>query len=346
MVDHFCCRGAGRGRAAPAAGDVGGVRRAVRPPPGRRRDRRPTAQSTGPNASSGSPTAIDDGEVVELHAGGGTAATRRPFVLVHGLASNARLWDGVAARTRGRRPPGAWPSTSGATAGPRSPTDGYEPVRHRHRRPPHAHRGHRLRPAGGRRPVVGRQRRDRVRRPLPRVSPRRRLRRRRHHRARRPVPRLGHVRRRAAAAAARRHPARRHRSDDPRLAPRLARVGHRRARWPASRSATTPPSPLADARAAPARAPRAVGAPTRPSGFPRSATRCCSSPRAGCRAERRPQARARRDAEPATVRVEWMDGDHDLHAQHPVQSRRPPPYPDADATTADHHGIGRDRARR
>lgn len=40
------------------------------------------------------------GEVVELHCrrwSGDPEAGRRPFVLVHGLASNARLWDGVAA---------------------------------------------------------------------------------------------------------------------------------------------------------------------------------------------------------------------------------------------------------
>lgn len=41
-----------------------------------------------------------DGEVVELHGRrwtGDPDGDRRPFVLVHGLASNARLWDGVAA---------------------------------------------------------------------------------------------------------------------------------------------------------------------------------------------------------------------------------------------------------
>ena len=45
----------------------------------------------------------------------------RPFLLVHGLASNARLWDGVAA---GSRLPGTTssPSTCAATAGPTSPT--------------------------------------------------------------------------------------------------------------------------------------------------------------------------------------------------------------------------------
>ncbi len=37
------------------------------------------------------------GEVVSLHARRWAGGSERPFVLVHGLASNARLWDGVAA---------------------------------------------------------------------------------------------------------------------------------------------------------------------------------------------------------------------------------------------------------
>ena len=38
---------------------------------------------------------------VELYVECGSAIERRAFVLVHGLASNARLWDGVAEHLHG-----------------------------------------------------------------------------------------------------------------------------------------------------------------------------------------------------------------------------------------------------
>ncbi len=55
---------------------------------------------------------------VEVRVGNRAAA---PFVLVHGLASNARLWDGVAEHLQ--RPATRWSSSiSAATAAPTRPT--------------------------------------------------------------------------------------------------------------------------------------------------------------------------------------------------------------------------------
>ena len=82
--------------------------------------------------------------------------TGRPYVLVHGLASNARLWHGVAARLAqaGHLVVAVDQRGHGRSE---KPTDGYTietcaaDLAAARRRP-------RAGPTGGRRPVVGRQR--------------------------------------------------------------------------------------------------------------------------------------------------------------------------------------------
>ena len=82
---------------------------------------------------------------------------RRPFLLVHGLASNARLWDGVAEHAGRRGSPGG----RRRPARPRPVGQARRRLRPRHlrRRPRAGDRPPRPGAARGRRPVVGRQRR-------------------------------------------------------------------------------------------------------------------------------------------------------------------------------------------
>ena len=87
-------------------------------------------------------------------------AGRTGIVLVHGLASNARLWDGVAAELARPRPPRRHDRPSGT----RTERQARRRLRHgnggRRRRP--GDRRPRVVPTGGGRPVLGRQRRGRA----------------------------------------------------------------------------------------------------------------------------------------------------------------------------------------
>ena len=183
-----------------------------------------------------------------------------PFLLVHGLASNARTWDGVAARLVARRPP----DRQRGPARARAVVEAGRPVRRadRRRRPRRAHRGAGAGPAGRGRPVVGRQRRPGARRPPPGARAGDRLRRRRLAGAQPRVPRLGCLPRGARPTPAGRAPARRDRWVHPVGASRLA--GERDPRHPGELRG--PPRrhgrPVAHLRPPHRGAPRAVGAPS------------------------------------------------------------------------------------
>ena len=158
----------------------------------------------------------------------------RPFLLVHGLSSNARLWDGTAraagrgrAPGRGRRPARARPVRAGGRR------LHHRAVRRRPRRAVRPARADRRARAGGRRPVLGRQRRaDAGRRA--RRGRRRRAGRRRLDLARPALPDVRAVLGRARAAGAARAVPGRARRPVPRVVRRLPAGGHRRRSSPTS----------------------------------------------------------------------------------------------------------------
>ena len=240
-----------------------------------------------------------------------------PFLLVHGLASNARLWDGVAARLSEAgheavavdlRGHGRSDKPDGPYDVPTVADDLAALIAELPARPP-----------GRRRPVVGRERRPGARGAPPGARPRDRMRRRRLARAERPVPDVGGV---PDALA------------PPRLAGRpLAEIeGHVRSAhpdWPEA----GPRGTLAnfemrdDGTIAPwltfdrhlailrgiwdhhPRGPLPGGRRSRPAR---------AGGRRGARADGGQAGVGRgRGRPPARRAVQWLAGDHDIHAQHP-----------------------------
>ncbi len=211
---------------------------------------------SGARLAAGGEGSGGDAGSPDLHASPGPGPA--PFLLVHGLASNARTWDGVAARLAAEGHPVVAIDQRGHGLSDK-PDDGYDYATVT-ARPRRRDRRAGARPARRRRPVLGRGRGARARRAPPGGGPRRRVRGRRPHRALAGLPGLGDLRGGPRAAPPGRDARGRAGGADPLRPPRLVGRGHRRhhgqLRGPARRDRL----PAAHPRAPHADPPRDVGA--------------------------------------------------------------------------------------